>query len=592
MRTLRHVLAAAAVLLATQASAAPAPGAELDRLARRYLEGLFRARPHLATYMGVHAHDGELPDLSPEAVRGRVAELVQERRALEGIDRRRLTPDQRTDAEILADGIGLELLELTKIREWTWNPRLVDDFTYYDPREVVAARLSDLIHGDFAPEAARRRSVTAELRALPRYLAQREAAFEAVSRVHLEQAVKDNRGRIEFFEREVKEFTSRDPAAERARQAAVEALRAHQRFLETELPARAQRDWRLGPALYREKFPLALQTRLRPDEDVVPRARQAFQEARRELYATALELSRELWPDEAAPPAALDPAGQAKEIARVKERLSREHPAAAGLVDAHARQIEGLRAFIEARRLLALPPADTLEVAPEPEFKRGGAGAEYLSPGMLDRAVRWRGTYYVEPVDPSWPAEKRESYLRAENRYEVALTAAHEAYPGHHTQAWYARRELDPLRATLWSGTFAEGWAVYGTTLLVREGFGGAENARYRFFDLQGAMIVAANALLDVELQGGSMTDDEALQFMIQEGFQEPAQAEKKLLRAKLDSTQLSQYFLGSTELAELERAVRARGPFSQRAFDEAVVGHGTIAVKHLRRYLAPDREK
>jgi hypothetical protein len=73
---------------------------------------------------------------------------------------------------------------------------------------------------------------------------------------------------------------------------------------------------------------------------------------------------------------------------------------------------------------------------------------------------------------------------------------------------------------------------------------------------------------------------------MVKEGFQGQVQAERKLLRAKLDSTQLSQYFIGTNELRALEVDARAKGGFDQRAFDEAVVGHGTIAVKHLRRYV------
>jgi uncharacterized protein (DUF885 family) len=85
------------------------------------------------------------------------------------------------------------------------------------------------------------------------------------------------------------------------------------------------------------------------------------------------------------------------------------------------------------------------------------------------------------------------------------------------------------------------------------------------------------------------MTDEEALRFMVEEGFQEKTQAERKLLRAKLDSTQLSQYFLGFTEIVRLEQDARAAGPFDQRAFDEKLLSHGTIAVKHLRRFvLAP----
>ena len=78
------------------------------------------------------------------------------------------------------------------------------------------------------------------------------------------------------------------------------------------------------------------------------------------------------------------------------------------------------------------------------------------------------------------------------------------------------------------------------------------------------------------------------MQFMVEEGFQEQAQAEKKLLRAKLDSTQLAQYFLGYDEILGLESDYRIlqKDAFNQRAFDEALIGHGSIAVKQLRRYL------
>ena len=64
--------------------------------------------------------------------------------------------------------------------------------------------------------------------------------------------------------------------------------------------------------------------------------------------------------------------------------------------------------------------------------------------------------------------------------------------------------------------------------------------------------------------------------------------AEKKLLRAKLDSTQLAQYFMGLAEINDLERDYRKQvgAKFSQRTFDEGLIGHGSIAVKFLRRYL------
>jgi uncharacterized protein (DUF885 family) len=593
---LRNSLGAALALLL---SLAPAPAAAetpspVARLAQRYLDGLFRAKPHLATFMGDHRFDGALPDLSAAALRKRQGELAALSGALAKLQPAAL--DDQIDLEIMRNGIALERLYLEQIRDWEWDPRLYDSFPYYDPREIVAGRLSDLIHGTFAPEAQRRGSVTAQLRALPTFLAQATAALEHgwrhPAREYVDQAIKDNKGRLEFFATELKAFTEKDGPAEGARQRAVQALERYQTFLEATLAKRADGDWRLGAELYARKFPLALQTTLAPAE-VVPRAEAMFAGARQELYAVARKLQGELWPKEAAPPLAPDAATQKKIIARVKDELSKDHARPDELVAAHARNLDQLRAFIEQNDLLRLPARETLTVEAMPAFKRGSSAAEYLAPGVLEKRAAWHATYYVDPIDSTWPAERAESYLRGQNTYEVQLVAAHEAYPGHHTQFSYARESLNPLRATLWNAPMVEGWAVYGEGLMVARGWGGAKNDRFRFFDLRGQMIVAANAILDIKLQSGQMTDAEAVRFMVEDGFQETAMAEKKLLRAKLDSTQLVQYFLGHDEIRALERDYRQQvgARFSQRAFDEALVSHGSIAVKLIRRFVvAPGR--
>lgn len=559
----------------------------LRRLTRVYLDGLFRAKPHLASALGDARFDHLVQDLSPAAVARRVRDLVAQQGVLGRLERDRLGPEERLDAAVLADGIALELLELREIRPWTWNPRLEDTFVHYDPREVVGARLADLVHGG-APEADRLAAVAAQLGALPRYLAQRRAALgavSAVSKVHLDAAVEEVAGLVGFLEGELAAFTKKDAAAERARAPALEALRAYSRFLVADLPRRATRGWRLGPALYRKKFPLALQTDATPEE-VERRALASLRAARVELFQVARRLHARFWPADAQPPEDAPADVQARVIGRVRDEIAKVHAPPDGLVAATASKLDGLRAFIEREKLIGLPPADTLRVEPMPEFKHGGNGAEYLAPGLLAAGQGWRGTYYVDPPDPSWPPEKVEGYLRTWNDVEIELTAAHEAYPGHHTQAFWALRDRSALRAALWSGTFAEGWAVYGTTLLVRRGYGGERNDVYRFADLRGDLIVAANAILDVRLQGGDMSDADALRFMVEESFQDPVQAERKLLRAKLDSTQLCQYFLGTEEIRALEAEARARGGFDQRAFDEALVGHGAIAVKHLRPFV------
>jgi len=559
-------------------------------LTQKYLDGLFRAKPHLATFMGDHRFDGQLPDLSPAALTRRDAQLVALRKELDAAKPRGL--DDEIDAQIMRDAIDLELLYLREIRDWEWDPRLNDSFPYYDPREIVAGRLSDIIHGDFAPEAERLKSVTAQLQALPVFLKQEMAALDRgwrhPAKEYADQAVKGNKGRIEFFETEVKPFAAKDPAAEKARLAAVEALRGYQAYLEGPVSKRADGDWRLGKKLYERKFPLALQTRLTPAE-VVPRAQAAFRAARAELYEIARKLAAELWPKAPLPAVDAAPEAQAQLISKVKDELAKDHPKPAELVAAHARNLDALRAFIEEKHIVGLPPKETLLVVPMPAFKRGSSAAEYLAPGVLDKKPVWHATYYVDPIDPTWPAEKVESYLRGQNDYEVQLVASHEAYPGHHTQYWYSKRNLNPLRAVLWNAPMVEGWAVYGEGLMVKLGWGGKRNDRFKFYDARGRMIVATNVLMDIQLQSGTMRDDEALRFMSVEGFQEKAMAEKKLLRAKLDSTQLAQYYLGVAEIGQLEADWRKRHPsFDQRAFDEALIGQGSVAVQFLRRYMLP----
>ncbi len=546
-----RILFALVIAAAPLAARAGDDGAKLDALIHRYLDGLFHAKPHLATFMGDHRFDGALPDISPAGTQRREAELVGQQRELAALVKAGgLDADHRADAHILADGVALELLYLREIRDWEWDPRLYDSFPFYDPREIVGQRLSDIIHGTFAPEAERRKSVAAELAALPKLLADEQAALRhprgkrRTPKVYLDEAVAANRGALAFFASDVKGFVAND----KVYAAAIAALQRYQKFLEDELAPHADGDWRLGAELYGKKFPLALQTSRTPAE-VLTRARAAFEDARDHLFLVCTRLHKELWPAEPLP------AARAKLIQRVVDELEKDHPQPDDLVAAHARNLDALRAFIEAKNLVQLPPRDSLRVEPMPEFKRGATAAEYLAPGMLERNPDWHATYYVDPIDPKWPPD---------------------------------RRDLDPLRAVLWNGPFAEGWAVYGEGLLVALGWGGDRNERFRVFDLVGQMISASNTIIDIGLHSGRMSDDEAVRFMVEEGFQPRAQAERKLLRAKLDSTQLVQYFLGLDEIQALERDYRKQvgAQFDQRTFDEALIGHGTIPVELVRGYV------
>ena len=242
-----------------------------------------------------------------------------------------------------------------------------------------------------------------------------------VSRVHLDQAIHDNLGRLSFMDSDVKSYTTRYPDAEQARLSAVSALHHHQDFLEKTLPTRATHDWRLGGVLYAKKFPLALQTDLTPEE-LTARARAAFHQARHEAEEIAVRLGRGYWPKEASPQ---DAQGRAQLLKRVRDEVSKEHPAPDALVKVSADCIGALRAFVQGKNLLALPPEDTLAVPACAGIQTWAPLARSIHPRHAGPSgAHWQGVYYVDPVDPSLVHRKKQEELPF-----GARTTTHEIEP-------------------------------------------------------------------------------------------------------------------------------------------------------------------
>jgi hypothetical protein len=101
------------------------------------------------------------------------------------------------------------------------------------------------------------------------------------------------------------------------------------------------------------------------------------------------------------------------------------------------------------------------------------------------------------------------------------------------------------------------------------------------------------NTLMDLRIHAGSMTEQEAMTLMVDGGFQEDGEATNKWDRARLSSTQLCEYFLGSVGMHDLEAEARRRAAaegreFSYRPFLESVLAHGTPTLPVIRDILFP----
>jgi uncharacterized protein (DUF885 family) len=352
---------------------------------------------------------------------------------------------------------------------------------------------------------------------------------------------------------------------------AVKTIRAYLAYVEGELAKRPKSSFRYGKENYARRFGPYLQTERTPAE-VLAAAKRRLPEMQREMAA----LARKILPDA--------PKDDHAAIRAALAEVAKDHPAPEALFSTVKQDLTEARAFVRDQKLLTLPEHDNLQVIETPPFLRSqfGVGAFDGAPPLEPQLGAF---YYVTPFPKEWPKERVESKLREYNHWMLQLLTIHEAMPGHYVQFEHANA-VQPewrrtLRRVLGAAAYIEGWAVYAQDMMVDAGYL-AGDPRLRFTNDKMELRVIANTILDVELQAGEMSDEQAMKLMLEEAFQEKPEAEAKLRRAKLSVTQLCSYFVGAEAWRALRQKARVTAGPDLRAYHDRVLAGGAVTLGTL----------
>ncbi len=259
-------------------------------------------------------------------------------------------------------------------------------------------------------------------------------------------------------------------------------------------------------------------------------------------------------------------------------RLCEEHPSADGLVGAYAAEMERARRFVEERGLAPIP-AGRLEVIATPDFLRPLVPfAAYQPPGAFstDRT----GWFYVTP-----PGEGagQEEMLRDHCFHDLASTALHEGYPGHHLQFLHALAQPRLVRKVVSSALTVEGWALYCEEMMAEEGF--FATPEQRLFQKRALLWRAVRIVLDVGLHTRGMSIDEAVDMLVREVHFDRSHAQAEVRRYCSHPAYQLCYAVGRRELTGLRDAYRAAvaTDFTLREFHERVLQYGGLPVSLVR---------
>jgi uncharacterized protein (DUF885 family) len=594
------IVLAASAFAAQSANAAQQANENFAKLSEEFIHETLALSPSSASQAGYHKHldpktgktialDSLLDDVSAEGVATQRSVYTKWRERFHTeTPVATLGAEDAADWRLIDDQIGLSLLEFDRIQNYKHNP------TAYV--ELLGSAYFQPLTDEYAAEDVRLGDVLSRVAATPKFLDQARSVLVDADPIFIRVAVEENAGNVDLIQQTIAAAVQKHPELkarfDKVAPPAEKALQDFSLWLQDDLAKRkTDRTWRLGKEFYAEKFRLVMETDVTPDQ-VLAEAEAAFKKTRAEMLELALPLHKQYYPDHDDHANLSQQERENSIIGEVLKKIADDHPKRDELMQTAKDDLVGIRQFIIDKKIVSLKSRDNLKVIATPEFERGiYSVAGFHSAPPLDPNAE--AEFWVTPISPSTSEASAESRLREYNNWVLKWLCIHEALPGHYVQAEHAN-DIQPetrrlVRSLYGNGAYVEGWAEYGAQVMMRQGFANSD-PRYRLSYLKVWLRAVGNSILDIRMQTMGMTDEEAMHFMMDDAFQTRAEAEGKLQRAKLSSTQLPTYFVGTTEWWRLRKAYEAaKGKdFNLAEFHDRALDEGALPVPWLKDILLP----
>lgn len=566
------------LLFASCKPAEPDQNQSFNSFKEAFIENLWKIYPGWASSVGFHKYDSVLVVPDDRSRQQELAFAKDNLDKLSGFDLTSLSDNKKTDYYLIKNQLEKMRWSIDKEKSFEWNP---SDYN-------VSGAFAEMLANDYDSLDTRLHHFGQKLTFVPAYYEAAKKNISNPTRQHTELAIAQNLGGISVFETDLPEALKKSALPEEEKQqiemraaAAVNAIKDYADWLKN-LDNKSPRSFRLGKDLYGDKFALDIQSAYTVDE-IYQKAR-----ARKDtLHAQMAALARALWPkymgDSPMPTDSL------VMIKRVIDRISLSHTSPDSFQTAIEKQIPQLVAFVSEKDLLYLDPSKPLVVRKEPAYMAGVAGASISAPGPYDKEGK---TFYNVGSLAGWDKDRAESYLREYNDYLLQVLNIHEAVPGHYAQLVYSNQSPSIVKSVLGNGAMIEGWAVYAELMMLENGYGNNKPELWLMYD-KWNLRSTCNTILDIDVHTKGMTEQEAMHLLVDEAFQQEAEARGKWTRVSVTSVQLCSYFTGFTEIYELREAVKQElgDRFDLKKFHERFLSYGSAPVKYIRSLMLEQRE-
>jgi hypothetical protein len=551
---------------ACRSSSAPAPEPappEPSPTFEERVDAFFRAElhdaPQLAVDLGFHEMDGQLPNMSAEALKHRVDRL---RDAL-GVFERLETERQRQEYErqIVLNRIRTELFELDVLRLPFRNPMSYPGL----------APLSEYISRNYAPEADRARAIVATCGGLPQlFVDARENIETPIPKTWIETALLQVRGLREFVKDDIPAAFTTLSAEEREQLETAlvtcdDALAGYESYLDDQLPEGTD-DFALGPDLFLQMLAEteALEIDLKQLEAI----------GRADLERNLATLDRVA-------------AEMGKPVDEAVKLVMADKPAADRVLDVATEQAAEMRAFLDEQSIVSVPGTDRAVVKESPPFMRWNSA--FLSSAGPFETKDLPSFYYISPPDPGWPEEVQRDYIPS--RHDLLFVTIHEVWPGHFLHRLHGKASESKVAKAFCTYAMAEGWAHYTEEMMLEQGVRNGD-PKVHIGQLQNALLRNVRYMSAIGLHAKDMTVEESKQLFLEKGLQDEGNARQQAVRGTFDPGYLN-YTLGKLMIRKLHDDWRKQqgDAYSLKRFHDAFLSYQCAPVPVIRSLMLGSRD-
>lgn len=541
-----------------------------------FVEKLWQTYPGWASSVGYHKYDSLLAIPNEAGRNAQLAFWQAQQDSLNSYDEKKLNDNNRTDYLMIKNQAASAAWAIKEFKSYEWNPAQYN----------ISGDFAEILNGTYDSADNRLRSIISKMENIPAFYEAAKQSIKNPTTEHTQLGIEQNLGGISVFEKDLPDAVAKSQltadekamAKERATKA-VAAIRDYATWL-TQLKNESPRSFRIGKELYNSKFSY--------DIESAYTAEQVYEKAlarKKELHGKMAKLAIELWPQYMN--GAAMPSDTLSLIKQVIDKISLKHTSPDSFQASIEKQIPELTAFVKAKNLIYLDPSKPLVVRREPDYMAGVAGASISAPGPYDKEGN---TYYNVGSLSGWEKQRAESYLREYNHYTLQILNIHEAIPGHYAQLVYSNQSPSIIKAIFGNGAMVEGWAVYTELMMLENGYGDNLPEMWLMY-YKWNLRSTCNTILDYNVHVNNMSKEDAINLLVNEAFQQQAEAEGKWRRATLTQVQLCSYFTGFTEIYEFREEMKEKmgNSFDLKTFHEKFLSYGSAPVKYVKELMLND---